>query len=66
MKNVKYQVLLKNETNGIKLFNTVKEVLQVYSSNEIKKLTTIQEANFEGADGRNVSSGKKFYQRKYK
>jgi len=66
MENIKYQVILKNETNGIKLFNTVKEVLQVYSSNEIKKLKPIPEANFEGADGRNISRGKVFHQRKYK
>ncbi len=63
---MKYQVILKNGTNGIKLFKNVKEVLQVYSSNEIEKLVPIQEANFESADGRNVSSGKKFLMRKQK
>ena len=66
MENVKYQVILKNGKNGAKLFNSVIKALKVYSPDEIKKLVPIQEANFEGADGRNVSRDKKFHQRKYK
>ncbi len=63
---MKYQVRLKNGKNGIKLFNSVIEALKVYSPDEIKTLVEIQEADFEGADGRNCSRAKKFHQRKYK
>tara|TARA_R100000995_G_scaffold77381_1_gene47420 strand:+ start:1512 stop:1754 length:243 start_codon:yes stop_codon:yes gene_type:complete len=66
IKVMKYQVRLKNGKNGIKLFNSVIEALKTYSPDEIKTLVEIQETDFESADGRNVSRGKKFYQRKHK
>jgi len=63
---MKYQVILKNGNNGIKLFNSPIETLKIYSQDEIEKLVEIQEMNFAGADGRNCSRAKKFHQRKYK
>ena len=67
MENIKYQVILKNGKNGAKLFNSVIEALKVYSPDEIKTLVEIpQIEEFNSADGRNISRGKVFHQRKYK
>ena len=39
--NIKYQIILKNNKNGVKLFNSINEIKKTYNLKDIKAINDI-------------------------
>ena len=39
--NIKYQVVLNNNKNGVKLFNSINEIFKLYNKKDIKSINDI-------------------------
>ena len=39
--NIKYQIILKNNKNGVKLFNSINEIKKIYNLKDIKAINDI-------------------------
>ena len=65
--NIKYQIILKNNKNGVKLFNSINEIKKIYNLKDIKTINDIIiPDNKNILTGIKNNRGKQFLNRKNK